>query len=161
MDKGEPGGKLIDNPEVVEDYATFVERMIDPKVQVRGSLGKLRYLAAKAVEEAAELLSILTKHEFHERDFDPRDLELEAGDMRFYNQAICNALGKPASMIEQENVRKLTERGDYAQYTARMNAERKKDADLDALAARVVEVMHANDHLPPIEQYEALIRELP
>jgi hypothetical protein len=118
--------KLIDNPAVVEDYPTFVERKISPKVKQRGKLGMLLYFAAKAVEEAVEFQSILTKYEYHGLEYDERDLQYENGDMRFYNQAICYALGKPAQMIEAMNMEKLTARGDYADHIARLNEQHRE-----------------------------------
>jgi PAS domain-containing protein len=121
--------KLIDAL-APEDYATFVERRISPKVKQRGRLGMLMYFAAKAVEEAVEFQKILVKYEYHGLEYEEKDLWDEAGDMRFYNQAIVNALGVTAPILEGMNKAKLNARGEYADYIEQKNRERWENSGL-------------------------------
>lgn len=63
--------------------------------------------------EAGEAIDILKKHLYHDHDLDRKHLALELGDITWYIQLACQALGYSFEDICKMNVEKLRKRYPY------------------------------------------------
>ena len=92
-------------PIKLEDYAEWVEKKIVTS-------GDTRFLenTLGLIGEMGEFFEKLKKHKRDGTPLNKQDLELEAGDMFFYFQALLNLLGIKLEDVIKENMKKLDSR---------------------------------------------------
>lgn len=110
-----------------KEYAHFVNGLLAPR---RTSLEVEPFLLATVglAGESGELLDKMKKvvwqgHPMDGKWFD--DVVLELGDILYYLQAGCNAVGLSLDAIRDRNVTKLTERYKTGKFTTKESMNRK------------------------------------
>lgn len=98
----------------MKNYAAFVAGKLKPADAVIDSITSskmdLMHCAVGASGEAGEVLDLIKKHVFNNREIDRQKLIEELGDVEFYLQGLRNALDIERDQIIQANVIKLDRR---------------------------------------------------
>ena len=96
-------------------YDEFVWGRIDPVVKTLGTLGVREWAFKKIIEELGELARMDVRA-MHGKEQDQANYWDEGGDLLFAVTAYLKSFGLDTASVEQMNRRKLTFRGDYADY---------------------------------------------
>lgn len=110
------------------EYAQFVRDLQAPDRTDFVAEAPLR-AAVGLTGESGELLDKMKKvfwqgHPMNEKWFD--EMTLEAGDLLFYLQDLCNFLGVPLEEVRDKNVAKLKERYKSGKFTMNESVNRKE-----------------------------------
>jgi len=91
----------------MNEYQRFSRRTVPPDMTDRDLL---EMGVMGACGEAGEMIEVLKKHRFQEREFDRARLLNELGDLMWYIPRVCDALGVTMTEVARANLAKLAER---------------------------------------------------
>ena len=95
-------------------HAQLVSALAKPGAQIAYDMqadeAHLAHMALGVAGEAGEVVDIIKKHVIYHKDLNYNKLIEELGDLFFYIQGICQALGVDTSQILSHNIEKLTKR---------------------------------------------------